>query len=253
MVRTFFSSMPRTAASMRIVRLRSLVRSRSIEMLNEWRFSTSTRPSRSNTSPRGARSASVRWWLFSAISSYFACCRTCSVQKLTASTQNSAPMMNCRPFSRRLALRRSSTMGISYILKAILTCWNPAISGISPSKPAFAHSPALYRPWEQLHQLKGRNAHDGVCEGLTGDCGVRDAKRPLAQHGRQPNRDRLMRDGCDKEHQEPRQGLGHDELRADDAGHVADDRLGQATDADKAGGERILNQPGNGSRQQPGH
>ena len=37
-------------------------------MLYEPRFSTSTLPSRSSTSPRGARSASVRRWLFSAIS-----------------------------------------------------------------------------------------------------------------------------------------------------------------------------------------
>ena len=43
---------------------------------------------RSKTTPRGARSASVRWWLFSAISSNFACCTTCSTQKLTARIEN---------------------------------------------------------------------------------------------------------------------------------------------------------------------
>ena len=44
--------------------------SRTIEIVKELRFSTRTLPLRSNSTPRGARSASVRWWLFSAISSY---------------------------------------------------------------------------------------------------------------------------------------------------------------------------------------
>ena len=80
-----------------------------MEMLNEWRFSTSTLPLRSNSTPRGARSASVRWWLFSAISSNFACWTTCSTQKLTASTANTR--RHTRPAGRRagsLTLRRSS-------------------------------------------------------------------------------------------------------------------------------------------------
>ncbi len=63
-----------------------------MEMLYEFRFSTSTSPKRSNTIPRGARSASVRWWLFSAISSNFAFWTTWSAQKLTASIEKTTTM-----------------------------------------------------------------------------------------------------------------------------------------------------------------
>ena len=52
-----------------------------IEMLNEARFSTSTSPWRSKITPRGARSGSVRWWLFSAISRNLACWKTWKNQK----------------------------------------------------------------------------------------------------------------------------------------------------------------------------
>jgi len=79
--------MPIAAASSRTVRFRSLVCSRTIEMLYDRRFATSTLRSRSKTIPRGARSASVRWWLFSAISSNLACSTTCITQKPTASVE----------------------------------------------------------------------------------------------------------------------------------------------------------------------
>ena len=55
MSRTVGSSTSEQAGSRRIVRSRSFVCSRTIEMLKECRFSTSTRPFRSNSTPRGAR------------------------------------------------------------------------------------------------------------------------------------------------------------------------------------------------------
>ena len=125
--RTCASSMPSTVASRRIVRLMSLVCSRTMEMLYECRFSTSTRPSRSNTSPRGARSASVRWWLFSAISAYFACCTTWSTQKLTASTENMTVMPYCSTVSRSEILRQSSIRAICKLRRLylrILALWD---------------------------------------------------------------------------------------------------------------------------------
>ena len=51
---------PATRARSLAVRSRSLVCSRTMEMVKEWRFSTSTLPLRSNRMPRGARRASVR-------------------------------------------------------------------------------------------------------------------------------------------------------------------------------------------------
>ena len=46
------------------------------------------RPSRSNNTPRGARSGSSRWWLFSAISWNFSCWMIWKNQKLPASSTN---------------------------------------------------------------------------------------------------------------------------------------------------------------------
>jgi len=51
---------PITEAKSRTVWFKSLVCSRTIEMLYECRLTTSTFPSRSNTTPLGARKASVR-------------------------------------------------------------------------------------------------------------------------------------------------------------------------------------------------
>ena len=56
-----------------------------------------------------------------------------------------------------------------------------------------------------------------------------------------------------EKHDEPRQRLRHDELRADDAGEKADDRLGEPADADDpARDERVLDQAGGRPAQQPG-
>ena len=54
-----------TSESNEIVLSRSSTCSRTSEIFSEFRFSTSTRPSRSKTIPRRARSPRVRWWLFS--------------------------------------------------------------------------------------------------------------------------------------------------------------------------------------------
>ena len=71
---------------------------------------------RSNTIPRGARSASVRWWLFSAISSNFACSTTCSTQKLTARIENTTVRTYCRSDMRIVIRRRSSCDAIFKML-----------------------------------------------------------------------------------------------------------------------------------------
>ena len=55
-----------------------------------------------------------------------------------------------------------------------------------------------------------------------------------------------------QQQQEPRQRRGHDELGPQHAGQEADDRLGQSANAKDAARERVLDQPGDGARQQPG-
>src|SRR5581483_2567428 len=104
------SFMPTTFASSLMVRARSFVCSRTIALLYDSRFSTSTPLSRATTPPRGARNGSVRWWLFSASSSNFACCTTCSIQKPNTRTPNSTPIDTCST-DRRISSRRRSSAG----------------------------------------------------------------------------------------------------------------------------------------------
>src|SRR5581483_11056864 len=131
-----------------------------IEMLYEWRFSTSTWPLRSKTTPRGARSASVRWLLFSASSAYFSCCATWRTQNPTASTENSRATRYCSTPRRIVTVRRSSAraMAVPYILAV---------------DPAFCGTPPFDGPGEQLSQLKGHHPHHRVARRLTRDRGVR--------------------------------------------------------------------------------
>ena len=85
-----------------------LLCSRTIEMTKESRFSTRTLPLRSNSTPRGARSGSVRWWLFSAISRNFSCCTTWKYQNASASAAKTTVTATWTTISRVASLRRSS-------------------------------------------------------------------------------------------------------------------------------------------------
>src|SRR5262245_28088267 len=144
----------------------SLVRSRSIEMLYDRRFSTRTLPSRSSTRPRGARSASVRWWLFSAISSNLACCTTCSTQKLTARIEKTTVIPYCRIVRRVVMRRRSSINAIN-----------------SPPKARAAPRAApLHGAGQQLDQLKGDHADHRVADRLPDRGRVRCAEMPHVQY-----------------------------------------------------------------------
>jgi len=64
--------------------------------------------------PRGARSASVRWWLFSAISSNFAFWTTWRNQKHIASTAKTTMVATWRMANLTPIRLRSSVTAISF-------------------------------------------------------------------------------------------------------------------------------------------
>ena len=76
-------------------------------MVNASRFSTSSCPSRSNMTPRGARSESLRRWLFSAIRANAAPSTTWKYQNATASVLNTAMTTTVNAVSRAVVVRRS--------------------------------------------------------------------------------------------------------------------------------------------------
>ena len=189
----------------RIVRSRSLVCSRTIEMLKALRFSTSTRPVRSKITPRGARSVSVRWWLFSAISWNLACCTTWKNQKPPASRPNAdqhrhpqhgepgreAPPIFGNGHEASYRYRLSGCAGAPAGRR------NPGSHSISWNATTPTNAVAHRLPH---HRRVGR--------------------RELAQVEQhvQPHEDDGVGHRGRHEHQEPRQGRRDDELCAHDAG-----------------------------------
>ena len=71
---------------------------------------------RSNNTPRGARSGSSRWWLFSAISWNFACWMIWKNQKLAASMANNTTATTRRTMIRVDKVWRSSGIRIAVVL-----------------------------------------------------------------------------------------------------------------------------------------
>ena len=80
------ASMPVTWARSRTVRSRSATRSGTRARFSASRSSTITRPSRSKTTPRGARRGRSRRWLFPARSRYPECRSICTCQKAVTSS-----------------------------------------------------------------------------------------------------------------------------------------------------------------------
>jgi len=115
------------------------LRSRMSAIVNELLFSTSTFPSRSNSTPRGARSGIVRRKLLSAISLYLSCSKTCRTQKPPASARKAMDAMTRITTSRICSPRRSSMVPGVTITSSFGSGSSGGPSGLAPGRRAALH------------------------------------------------------------------------------------------------------------------
>ena len=195
------------------------------------------------TPRRAARAArSVRWWLFSAISSNFACWTTCSTQKLTASTENSDGddvLQHGQP-DRRSGDDLRAWPSVR-LIQSVYRCELAAVRG---------DPPALDRARQQLDQLKRHDADHGIARApgrRPPRTGVPKCRRSSSTY-KPDEHDRVQRRVAPKNTTNRGSGCATMNCVPMMPGEKPDDRLRQPADADDAARQRVLHQAGEASR-----
>ena len=158
--------------------------------------------------PRGARSVSVRWWLFSAISLNLACCTTWKNQNPQASRPNATPIATLNALRRVVSRRRSSAIAINVIIVS-----KTGRRDACRRNPETTRSSGT-RPPRQRHFRTPGPRIDGVGDG---NCRRSSSAVEPHENGRVQGRGH-------QQQEEPRQRGRNDELGAQHARQEADHR-----------------------------
>ena len=166
-------------------------------------------------------------------------------------------------FNRRSELSHSLIL----VASSFQFCWELGAGSWKLIQPPInVHAPAhraaaIHDSRQRLTHLKQQHAGKRVGAGLAGNRAVGRTPVIRVQHGVQPQKYDRMPHGRREKNERPGYRSRHDELRTDNAGHKAHDRLGQPAHADDAsrrsnpganrnhrnacGRQRVLGQAGN--------